>query len=669
MGVAWVVRLMAAFVLMTMPLLGPDAAQATPPLSTLLSPVTDDAHALGTRRTDVESALDRVAEKTDYQLFVVYVYSFDGMSGVDWADQTAAASHLGVNDFLLAVATQDRLWGFSVDSSTSLSQSQQTKIENAIVDKLRTSDWAGAAIAASNEICGPNVPAITAGVVGGAGVVGVGGWLLWKRKHPSQEKAPTTGANELASLTTAELDKRAGTALVALDNALRSSEDELSFARAEFGLEATDPFRQVLDAAQKSSTQAFAIRQKLDDSEPETQPQKRAMLNQLLQLCDQAAASLNEQVASFEQLRDLANRAGQVLDENGERADEVEARIPVSQKELETLATTYPATALASVSKNPDQATALVAGARDALAKGKETLAAGNKNQAVGYARVAQNAITQAVKLLDGVDSAPADLAKAASALSSRIASISADLTDVDHLGGTDPAIAEAAGEARAALEEAKTAQSGGDPLAALTRITAAETALDNVLAPARQEAAATAKALQTAQDTLAQARGAIDHANTYINAHMLVGATARTRLSDASRKADLAQQQLATDPNQANITARDALSTALDALQKAQSNVELFSARAPVYAPQRESVFADLFGSSNRGGYGGSIFTPSSGSYHPGSSWSGSSGWSGSSSSHSSFSSSSSRSSGGSFGGGGRSSSSSGGRSGGGHF
>jgi len=634
----------------------PVPAQAVPPLTNIAGPVTDQTGILGTNVVQVQQALDQVAQKTDYQLFVVYVASFDGISGADWAEQTAINSRLGVNDFLLAVAVDDRLWGFSVDSSSSLSTAQQNRIQNAIVDKLRVNDYAGAAVAGADAIVGggTNTGMIWLIVIGIVIVVGVVGWLVVRRvKGAKGAKAAPAGTDELSGLSTADLSLRAGKALVDLDNALRSSQDEVGFAQAEFGLEATDPFRAALESAKQDANQAFAIRQKLDDATPEPEPEQRTMLVQLLQLCDHASNTLDAQTKSFDELRDLANRAGPVLDETEQRAGEIEQRVPVAKQALVTLATTYPATALASLSANPDHTTALIAAARDAIAKGRTALASGNKNQAVGFARVGQNALAQAAKLMDAIDQAPQALSQASANLQARVASITSDLADAQRLGGADASVTTAAAEAQAALQQAQAVPNGGDPLAALTRLGTAETDLDNVLAPARSREQANVRAASSAQLTLSQAQGMISEANSFIDARRGgIGTDARTRLAEASRLVGVAQQMLATDPVQACSTAQQALAYARQALQEAQSDAQAWQSQLPSGAGANGFVTGLILGSASRGGGFGSGRGYSGGSIFSGSGFGGGGG----------------RSGGGSFGGS-RGGGGGGGRSGGGHF
>ena len=136
------------------------AARAEPPLSTLDGDVTDRAGVLGDRTADVQAALDRVFDETEYQLFVVFTESFDGMDGLSWANATANGARLGPNDVLLAVATGERMYGLSIDPASSITDGQQDRIEAVTETALRTAanapdgegDWGAAAIAAADEL-------------------------------------------------------------------------------------------------------------------------------------------------------------------------------------------------------------------------------------------------------------------------------------------------------------------------------------------------------------------------------------------------------------------------------------------------------------------------------------------------------------------------------------
>ncbi|MFF1379635.1 TPM domain-containing protein [Streptomyces sp. NPDC058308] len=131
---------------------------------------TDRTDALGERENAVEQALDRLYDDSGVQLFVVYVTDFSGRSAQSWADATAERNGLGPDDVLLAVATHDRRFAYSVDEGSRLTGAQLRSVAaTAIRPALRHSDWAGAAVGAADGcravLAGRSVPtpALTTG--------------------------------------------------------------------------------------------------------------------------------------------------------------------------------------------------------------------------------------------------------------------------------------------------------------------------------------------------------------------------------------------------------------------------------------------------------------------------------------------------------------------------
>ena len=91
---------LAAMLLATLVLLVPglparaSGADAPPSLTTQL---TDRAGVVGDPAA-VNAALEKLRDERDLQLFVVYVDSFDGTAGPQWAEQTFRRSGLGDDD-------------------------------------------------------------------------------------------------------------------------------------------------------------------------------------------------------------------------------------------------------------------------------------------------------------------------------------------------------------------------------------------------------------------------------------------------------------------------------------------------------------------------------------------------------------------------------------------
>lgn len=555
------------------------AAQAEPPME-LATEITDTVGAVGGRTEEVQAALDALADATPYQLFVVFVDSFDGADPSDWANETAARSGLGVNDLLLAVAVEDRAYAVSVDDNE-LTDAQLAAVDSEHIEPaLRADDWAGAAVAAADGYR----DAATGGTgAAGGGSSGGGGWVLLlvlgilvlvALGVLASRRGRARGAAGVAGLPTEELNRRAGAALVAIDDAIQASDAELGFAQAQFGDEATRAFADVLADAKVKVGQAFAVRQQLDDALPETEEQRRAMLLQVLQVCEQVDAALDAQTEEFERLRDLQARAPQVLAETDRRATEVTGRLPAARATLERLAATHPAAALATVRGNVEQAGTLLEAARQSVAQGQAAVQT-DRASAVHLARAAQEAVAQAVTLLDAVDRADTDLAEAGRRIDTALASLSSDVADAARLAPGDTGVAAAADAARGVIDDAATQRRTGDPLAVLRRLSEAETALDAALGPARAQAEQDERARAQLDQVLGRLASHIRAVAEFIETRRgAVGTEARTRLSEAGRLAQQAQAAAPGDPAGALATAQQAEQLAVQAQQLAEADV-----------------------------------------------------------------------------------------------
>ncbi len=534
--------------------------------------ITDNAGVLSASdKARVQKAVDDYQSKTGFQLFVVYVKSFDGLSGTDWAHDTAVKSGLGTTETLLAVAIKDRRYGTSVPEDHPISDSDFRRVEaDNIEPALADGDWADAAIGAAEGYTdaaeGSGLP-WGAIIVGGVVVAG-GGALVVRRMRRKYDDTHVVldehgqPIDPLSQLSTDELNKQSSAALVGIDDAIKTSEQELGFAEAQFGKDATREFAEVVKAGRMSVKEAFGLRQKLDDSEPETEPQKRQMNAEIIRMCMAVSEALDEQAEKFDELRDLQAKAPEVLQEMAQRAAEILARVPGARTVLTQLATSYPATSLASVDKNVDQAEALIAAAKEQVAQGTVALKTDDRATAVTHARAAEDAVGQASKLLDAVSEADINLKAAPGKIAERLTSLQLDVDDAARLAADDAGITTAATAGTAAITYAQ--QADHDPLAAAAGLESAEATLDELLAPVRSAAAEAEKARVALSESLGRVTSKVKAVGEFIETRRgAVGAEARTRLSEAARHLDRAQQALATDPT-----------TALEAIQQAEAFV-----------------------------------------------------------------------------------------------
>ncbi|MEV7973758.1 TPM domain-containing protein [Cellulomonas sp. NPDC089187] len=572
-------------------LLGPatlptDLPAADP--TALTAEITDSTGVLSSAETaEVQDALDQLAQDTDYQLYVVYVDDFGSLDRNAWVQQTADSTGLGSQDLVLAIATEARLYTLAPESVDGLSSSALDSVAATVEDDLRGGDWAGAAVTAADGIrsAATGGSALSGGSIGLGGIF-IGGLVLialialvvWIASRRRGRAPAAVGARSgQPQIPTAELDRRSASALVQVDDAIRTAEQELGFAQAQFGPEATGEFERVLAQAKAQVTEAFRLRQTLDDDEPDTDPQIRETSTRILQIVEQTTAALNAQEQAFTKLREVEAQAATALDNHARAVAEQRARIPATRTTLDTLAARYPADALDSVRDNPDQATALLDQVDTALEQGRTAVQAGDRRTASRYARAAEEALGQVRTLLDAVDNAGAELATIGARLDAAIASISSDLEDAARMAPQDPGVQTRAAEARTAIDQARTARTGsGDPLAALRQITAAEAAIDSALAPMREAADRAARARTLLDQVLARVSAGLRGTGDYIETRRgVVGPQARTRLAEADRLYRAAADQRDSDPEHALAAAQQAELRVTEAQRLAQADVQ----------------------------------------------------------------------------------------------
>ena len=104
---------------------GATAASATPPVDTGGSQIVDQANVLSASdEARAQAAVQQVASDTNTQLTVVFVDTFsDPANDQDWAIASAQRSGLGSGDLLVAVAVQQRQYGFARSTDYPLAKS------------------------------------------------------------------------------------------------------------------------------------------------------------------------------------------------------------------------------------------------------------------------------------------------------------------------------------------------------------------------------------------------------------------------------------------------------------------------------------------------------------------------------------------------------------------
>ncbi|WP_168220102.1 MULTISPECIES: TPM domain-containing protein [unclassified Salinibacterium] len=628
----------------------PAAASAEEPVRFGGSDVVDAAGVLGGETAAVEDALDELYAEASIQLLVAYVDTFDGMTPAAWAERTAERNGLGTNDMLLAVAIEDRNYVTWYPDDFELSEGKTRSVEQDDIEpRLRADDWSGAAIAAAEGYARASQGINWLPILAGAAVVGLGAWgfSAFRRRRAANAQTRANAAR------LEELEQRASVALVALDDELMTSSEELGFAAAQFGEQATKPFRDAVAEARAKSMEAFAIKQRLDDTEEEPDAERAAMAEQIIALTAEGDATLDAQAAAFAELRELEKNAPQALAEAERTAGELEGRVAASERALSDMAGHYDVSALSAVADNPAQARELLRFAAESRNAAEKSIAAGQSGDAAVQVRAAQGTAGRITQLIDAVDALATELADASARLAEAVRDTQDDLAaaralaDDPRMHASTQELTRATGKASAAVERASSPEGQRDPLLSLTALTTADAELDRLLAAAREEQERTARAIRQLPDTIKRAESSVAQASSFITTRRgAVREHARTRLAEAERllATAVAAQH---DPVGAVNTALRAADAADAALSRAQSDVRAASAygssdsndSAVLGALLGDFIFG---GSASRGTtWGGSL-----------GGWSGSSGRRGSSSSSRSRSRSLGRSSGRSFGG-----------------
>ena len=361
------------------------AAAAAP---RIVGALTDEVGVLDSCREDVQRAQRGLFDRTGTQLYVVFVDSTDGLRMSDYVDQVIDGSNGQVteSDALLVVATEDRDYQLYTgeDLVARIGGTEQDALADTyIVPALKTSDWCAAAIGAATAVStgigldpAPDGPGDGGGggsaggdtrggipgwLIGGvvlAVALGVGFWFLKGRGNHAVYKERAVQE---------DLGKQASSLLIATDDAMRTAEQELGFAQAQFGDAQAAPFGVVLETAKGELRQAFLISQQLDDDTPETPEQRHAMLQEVIDRCTRAKQMVADQMARIETLRDLSKNVDQVLPQTIASADAQIARIEPASTVLTTLGARYAAENIAAVAGNPAAAQVRLAAARASL--------------------------------------------------------------------------------------------------------------------------------------------------------------------------------------------------------------------------------------------------------------------------------------------------------------
>ena len=443
------------------------------------------------------------------------------------------------------------------------------------------------------------------------GVVVLAAAVLWPvmRQQRARRRAALLAAarrvdptdpNALAALPLDALDDLSRSIVVEVDNAVRTSDNELAFAVEEFGDKQTEPFLAAVGYAKATLAQAFGVRQQLDDAIPKTLTQRRDLLTRVVVAAAQADRRLEAQREAFGKLRDLVVNAPARLDGLTRQLVDVTAGVGPKEQKLAELRKEFDNAALVSIEGNVHAAKERLSFVDHYITQARELAAraaSGQQAELVDCVRATESALGQARSLLDAIDGASSDIRRAAIALPAAIADIQAGINQAGAAlqqpatSSADQRLAaihqrfldELAAARDRANKAVAAAQSGGsrDPLGSITQLTKAHADMDRLLADIAKERAAAERLSRVFDQALLTAQSRVRAVSDYIDTRRgSIGPDARTRLSEAVRKLDAAQANRSTDLNQATADANGASTLADEAQSLALGDVG--AAQAP---------------------------------------------------------------------------------------
>ncbi|UTT68354.1 TPM domain-containing protein [Arthrobacter sp. DNA4] len=593
--------------------------------------IVDNANVLGSRKGEVQDAIQKLLKDHKYNLYVVTVKSFDNPSDPTvWSQAVAKTKGMGKADVILAIATDQGKYYFSPNSASAIYSKRSNITQNAVVANLAggKKDYAQAAIdtaSAVGDAAGGGSGNVSSGngagavLLVGAGVVVAGGgaYLYFRnRRKKAAGQVASSGSygpqgaelDPLASLSVEELRRKSGSLLIEADDAIKSSEQELGFAQAQYGDSAVGNFTKALAEAKAHMTESFKLQQQLDDHIPDTEEQQRTWLGEIIRRSEAALESLQEQKADFDSLRELEKNAPQALAAVNAGAREADGKISSAEQSLQEMRSKYADSALAQVSDNIVQAKERLAFVQNASETAQQKLGSGEGSLAAVAVRAAEESLHQTNVLLDAISKVATSLDEARNGLEAAVVDTSQDLAQAKAMiqSGAHAELVSPVAAVEAALAQVKTEIQGGriDPIATLQRVETAHQSLDQALTGIRDQQEQARRAQASLQQTIMSAQAQISATSDYITARRGgVGTEARTRLAESQRNLDYALSIARTDPVTALTYAQQAHALAAQAAQLAQADVDHFDG----YANQGFSR-GGMFGGGGGGGLGGAI-------------------------------------------------------------
>ncbi|WP_347715846.1 TPM domain-containing protein [uncultured Actinomyces sp.] len=535
-------------------------------------------------RSAIETAA-RTARTKGITIDVVVVPDFSGQKPDAWCKASATASSSKDSDILYAIAYNERSDVFCSKkapvSQTVLDNAQRQAEATLTSNPLMASDTAiGAQTFINSVVSGYQSPSSTGSSSSrssssrtsspGSGsmlvmLIIVGGGVIALLVHNNSRRSRGAGtaqtpaqAANMPGMSVAETVTLANRQLLSADEQVRSAADELDFARAQFGIAATDEFARTLEAARAAVARGFERQKQMEDATGDAE--KRSMASAIMRDLGENMNPLSAVQAAFEQRRSEQATLPSRITEASERLVEQRGDLERATAELAAIAGIYPAQMLTSLQDNPEQAHALLETAASAIEAAKQAVDT-DRALAESTLDTAHRALMMAKHQTDAIFSAKSDLDAIRDRLGAAIGSISADLADVTSLRAEPTVFDPLVADARAAIAEGQAAlMNNGDPLAALEHLRTSEANIDAALAPLRSQRENAEKARANAQAQISLAETAFERAERYVQGRRgAIDLSVRSTLHDSEQSLKAARAAISSDPAKASALASDA--------------------------------------------------------------------------------------------------------------
>ena len=301
-------------------------------------------------------------------------------------------------------------------------------------------------------------------------------WRVSRSRDAREDEAARRDADKAA--------QQANDRLSQADQEVRDAEKEWDYARAQFGIAATEQFRNRIKEAKQALSRGDALYKQCRTAYDPAK--KESLASQIINELDTQLGLLRDAQAPFSTKRSERTALPTRLAEAQERLAEELADVERSREELATIASIYPGTVLAALEDNPDKAASLLTSARSAI-ESAQAIIDTDTELATSAVDTAERALLMAYHEMNAIFTAKQDLDHIEDRLGAAIASLSSDIEEADRLQTDRTLLAPLITDARAAITRAQEALIHNDnPLDALEHARSVEAKLDATLDPLR---------------------------------------------------------------------------------------------------------------------------------------------------------------------------------------